>query len=91
MKALGGFALDTALARGATYVDVRVIDARERYLSTKNGQASQVRESQSLGIGVRALADGAWGFASTDELTRKGVERIASRAVEIARASALAK
>jgi TldD protein len=91
MKALGNLAIDTAQARGASYVDVRIIDARERYLSTKNGQPVQVRESQSVGMGIRALADGAWGFAASDDLTPKGVERTAGRAVEITRASALTK
>jgi TldD protein len=91
MKETGHRALDTALARGASYVDVRVIDTRQRYLSTKNGQCAQVRESQSMGLGVRAIAEGAWGFASTDDLTRDGVDRCAARAVDIARASALCK
>lgn len=91
MKEFAQQALDTAASRGATYADVRVVDTRQRYLSTKNGQAAQVRESESLGLGVRVIADGAWGFASTDELTRESVDRVAARAVEIARASALAK
>jgi TldD protein len=91
MKDFAQRALDTALARGATYVDVRVVDIRQRYLSTKNGQCAQVRESQSCGLGIRAIADGAWGFASTDDLTRAGVDKAAALAVEIGRSSALAK
>ncbi len=91
MKSLAQQALDTALARGADYADVRVVDLRQRYLSTKNGEAAQVRESQSLGLGVRAIAAGAWGFAATDDLSRGSLDRTAAQAVEIARASALAK
>ena len=91
MKDLAHRALDTAVARGATYVDVRVIDIRQRFLSTKNGQSSQVRESESLGLGIRAIADGAWGFAATDEMTSAGIDRAAAQAVDIARASALCK
>ena len=91
MKDVGQRALDTALARGASYADVRVMENRQRYLTTKNGQPSQVRESDSLGLGVRVIADGAWGFASTDDLTLEAVDRTAAQAVEIARASALAK
>ena len=68
MKDIARWALDTAKARGATYADVRVVDLRQRYLSTKNGQAAQVRESQSMGVGVRVVAEGAWGFAATDDL-----------------------
>jgi len=91
MKDLAKRALDTAVAQGATYGDVRVMDIRQRYLTTKNGRAAQVRESESLGLGVRVIADGAWGFASTDDLSSSGVDRAAAQAVAIARASALCK
>ena len=57
----------------------------------KMGRPSQVRESQSLGLGIRVIAGGGWGFASTDTLTHADVDRTAALAVEIARASALAK
>jgi len=91
MKQFASWALDTALARGATYADVRVLDTRQRYLSTKNGQCSQVRESHSMGLGIRVVADGAWGFASTDSLTRANVDRTAALALDVAHASSLAK
>lgn len=91
MKELAHRALETALARGASYVDVRIMDIRQRFLSTKNGQTGQVRDSESFGLGVRVIAEGAWGFAATDELGDDSVDRVAARAVEIARASALAK
>jgi TldD protein len=42
-------------------------------------------------LGIRVIADGAWGFASTDHLTHANVDRAAVLAVEIARASALVK
>src|SRR6185437_6416566 len=43
--------------------------------------------SESMGVGIRVLVNQAWGFASTDDLSREAVERTAARAVEIARAS----
>ena len=91
MKEIAARALDTAKAHGAHYADVRVVDLRQRYLSTKNGRPAQVRESQSMGVGVRVVAEGAWGFAATDDLARASIDRTAARAVEIARASATAK
>ena len=91
MKDLARAALDTAMARKASYVDVRVMDIRQRYISTKNGQPSQVRESRSFGLGIRVIADGAWGFAATDELSRAAIDATAAQAVDIARASALCK
>ncbi len=91
MQDWANWALDTAKLRGATYADARVMDLRQRDLSTKNGQVGNLSESESLGIGVRVIAEGAWGFAATDRLTREGVQACAAEAVAIARASALAK
>jgi TldD protein len=91
MQDWADWALDTAKSRGATYADVRVMDIRHRDLSTKNGQVGNLSESQSLGLGIRALAGGSWGFAATDRLTREGISACAAEAVSIARASALAK
>jgi len=88
---LANVAIETAKRRGATYADARVMDIRSRDLSTKNGEVGTLNEGESLGLGIRVIAAGAWGFASTDRLTREGVSACAARAVEIARASALAK
>jgi TldD protein len=91
MREWANLALDTARARGATFADARVMDIRMRDLSTKNGEVGSLSESESLGLGLRVIADGCWGFASTDRLTREGVQACAAYAVSIARASALAK
>ncbi|HTX16088.1 MAG TPA: DNA gyrase modulator, partial [Candidatus Baltobacteraceae bacterium] len=91
MQDLANSAIETAKKRGASYADVRVMDIRHRDISTKNGEVGTLAESESLGIGIRVIASGAWGFASTDRLTREGVQACAAEAVEIAKASALAK
>src|ERR1043166_7118997 len=84
-------ALDTSRLRGATYADARLMHIRQRDLTTKNAAVGTLAQSESIGIGIRVLANGAWGFASTDRLTREGVARCAAQAVAIAKASALAK
>src|ERR1700722_20054325 len=91
MYDLATSALDTAKIRGASYADVRVMHLRQRDLTTKNGQIGTLAQSESIGLGIRVLANGAWGFASTDRLTRAGVAACAAQAVSIAKASALAK
>src|SRR6266446_934361 len=91
MKAVARLALDAALVRGVTYVDARVVSIRSRSLTTKNGRVGHASESESLGIGVRVISDGAWGFAASADLGRGSVEAVAARAVEIARASARVK
>src|SRR5438105_6494849 len=91
MKDIASWALDTATQRGASYVDARIADDRHRALSTKNGKVGSAAVSESFGFGVRVIADGAWGFAASDDLSRAGVEATAVRAVEIAKASARVK
>src|ERR1700681_1728290 len=84
-------ALNTARLRGASYGDVRVMHLRQRDLTTKNGRVGTLSQSESIGLGIRVPADGAWGFASTDHLTREGFGACATQAVSLAKASALAK
>src|SRR5438309_6502442 len=91
MKAIAQLALDTASQRGATYADARIVDERQRALSTKNGKTGHVSDAESLGIGVRDIAEGAWGFAASDSLKKEDVEGAAAQAVAIARASATVK
>jgi TldD protein len=91
MRDQANLAIESALARGATYADARVMDLRHRDLSVKNGQVGHVLEGESLGIGLRVIAEGAWGFAATDRLTREGLQACAAEAVAIAKASAMAK
>ena len=91
MQELANSAIETAKRRGASYADVRVMDIRHRDISTKNGEVGTLAEAESLGIGIRVIAGGAWGFSSTDRLTSEGVQACAAEAVAIAKASALAK
>jgi len=91
MQEIASWALNVASLKGASYGDARVVDERSRSLATKNGKIGSAADSESLGIGVRVIADGAWGFASSEDLSRKSVEETAARAVEIARASGRVK
>jgi len=91
MKDLALQALNVAALRGASYSDARIVDDRSRALATKNGKISHAADSESRGFGVRVIADGAWGFAASDDLSRKSVEDTAARAVAIAKASAKVK
>ena len=91
MKQIAGWALDVCHAQGVQYAEIRIVDDRQRALSTKNGKVGYVSDSESLGAGIRVLANGAWGFAATEDLTREGIEITAGRALEIARSSARVK
>ena len=81
-------ALDTARQQGAQYADVRLVSNREQRITVRNGVVETMTADESVGLGIRALYDGAWGFASTRELTAAAADRAAGQAVQIARASA---
>jgi TldD protein len=79
------------MRNGVSYADVRAIETRERHLATKNGKAGHVATQESIGLGIRLITQGCWGFAATDDLTPPGIEAAANLAIAIAHASALAK
>lgn len=87
-EALAARALDTASKRGAAYADIRFEDNRSERIEARNGIVATLADSTSRGYGMRALVDGAWGFAASSDLSDAGVDRTAARAVEIARAGA---
>jgi TldD protein len=91
MQDIASWALNVASLRGASYADARIVDERSRALATKNGKIGGASDAESLGLGVRVIADGAWGFAASDDLSRTAVESTAGRAVGIAKASARVK
>ncbi|MGA9981473.1 MAG: TldD/PmbA family protein [Candidatus Sulfotelmatobacter sp.] len=91
MKEVASRALNVATMRGASYADARIVSHRSRALTTKNGKVGSASDSESVGFSVRVLADGAWGFAASDDASPTSVEATAAQAVEIARASSRVK
>ena len=91
MKDLALQALGAVTGRDVSYADARAIEIKDRELGTKNGKVAQLSSSESLGLGIRVIAAGCWGFAATDDLTRDGVEVAAQLALRIARSGAAAR
>ena len=85
MYDIAAWGLDAAVASGASYADVRVIEERHRSLTTKNGKLGHAADDDTQGIGIRVLLEGAyggaWGFAASDDLSRTAVIATARRAV----------
>lgn len=91
MKDLTDRALNLAQVRGATYADIRIVRRETQSITVKNGIVQRLALDTTQGLGVRVIADGAWGFASSHDLSLSEVDRVTALAVQIARASALAK
>jgi TldD protein len=94
---LAAFALDRARKEGATYADIRINRYRNQFVSfrTQTDRATgkpvevpRVSDSDNFGFGIRVLAEGTWGFASSYDVSQEAIARAAIQAVEIAKANA---
>ena len=84
-------ALNVARDAGASYADVRFGRYRRQSINTRERQVTNVSDTESYGVGVRTLVNGAWGFAATNEVTREGVQMAAREAARISRAARAAQ
>ncbi|MDY7076753.1 MAG: TldD/PmbA family protein [Chloroflexota bacterium] len=91
MRDLTARALNLAQVQGATYADMRIVHRETQDITVKDGVVQELSLDTTRGFGVRVVADGAWGFASSYLLTPAEVDRVTALAVKIARASSLAK
>ncbi|MDL2356228.1 MAG: TldD/PmbA family protein [Pseudomonadota bacterium] len=87
-KALADAALNAATKAGATYCDVRIGRYLNQFITTRDLNVENIVNTESSGIGVRVVASGAYGFASTNDMSPDGVAGAARQAVAIARANA---
>lgn len=90
-KDIAARALNAAQLRGASYADIRIVHRSTQRIAVKNGIVEAIEQDESHGFGVRVIANGAWGFASSSRMDSEEVARITTQAVAIAKASALAK
>ncbi|HEY3268948.1 MAG TPA: TldD/PmbA family protein [Armatimonadota bacterium] len=86
IKALALRGVDTAVRLGADYADVRFMRLRRQRISAEDERIADLKDSDDFGFGVRVLVGGAWGFASSGDITAEGMDRTAAEAVEIANA-----
>jgi len=80
-------ALDAAKTAGAEYADVRIAQYRSQSVQTRERRVQGLGDTETAGIGVRTLVNGAWGFAATADLTPDAVVTVARKAVAQARSN----
>ncbi|WP_444892495.1 TldD/PmbA family protein [Microbulbifer sp. EKSA008] len=85
---LADVVLNTARKAGASYTDVRIGRYLNQYVMTRETNVENIVNTESLGAGIRVIANGTWGFAATNDLTADGVALAARQAVAVAKANA---
>ncbi|MDQ3205032.1 MAG: TldD/PmbA family protein [Pseudomonadota bacterium] len=86
-KQLADTALTAAADGGASYCDVRIGRYLRQFIITRENTVENVVNTESTGIGIRVLANGAWGFAATSDLSADAVAAAARQALAVARAN----
>ena len=89
IKELALRGLDAARSAGASYADVRFSRNRTQSLFTREQRVQGLVDNETMGFGVRALVNGAWGFAASRELSRDEIARVARQAADQAKANSL--
>jgi TldD protein len=87
-KQLADVGLNTAKSAGASYADVRIGRYLNQFVITRENRVQNVANTESYGVGIRVIADGCWGFAATNDVTKEGIAKVAKRAVAVAKANA---
>ncbi len=80
-------AVEAAIKAGASYADARYQSYTQTGVSVENGTMRSYESEKLVGVGVRVLVKGAWGFASTNELKKPMILEKVRQAVKIAKAS----
>lgn len=86
-KALADRALQAAKEAGASYCDIRIGRYLNQFVVTREDKVQNVANTESIGAGIRVVANGTWGFAATNQLTPDAIAAAARDAVAIAKAN----
>ncbi|HEX9744617.1 MAG TPA: TldD/PmbA family protein [bacterium] len=84
-------AIERLSALGVDYADARWVETKHEAINVRNKKVESVSRNTDSGVGIRVIADGAWGFAGCASMEEKDIVDAAERAYEIAKASAITK
>ncbi|MGH8962800.1 MAG: TldD/PmbA family protein [Jatrophihabitantaceae bacterium] len=86
-RELAGAALERASELGSQHADFRLERSRVAALGMRDGKLESSTDSEDVGLSVRVVHDGAWGFASGIARTADAARGLAEQAVATAKVS----
>ena len=87
LAAVSDAAISTGTSLGASHVDIRVQRVRTGILQLRDTNPETQSDESVSGIGVRVIVNGAWGFASSPEISVDKAKELAHIAVAMAKTS----
>ncbi|WP_299953152.1 TldD/PmbA family protein [uncultured Modestobacter sp.] len=88
LSALADAALTRAVDLGCEHADLRVERIRTQTVRLRDARLEALADGEDLGLAVRVVHEGTWGFAAGVVLTAAEAVRLAEEAVAVARVSA---
>lgn len=88
LSALTDAALTRAVDLGCEHADIRVERIRTQTIRLRDARVEAAADGEDLGLAVRVVHEGTWGFAAGVVLTAAEAVRLAEEAVAVAQVSA---
>jgi TldD protein len=88
LRELADAAMQQAADLGAGHVDFRAEQIRSQHIGLSDGNLETLFDADDIGLAVRVVVDGTWGFASAVDLSPDAAAQAAREAVEVARVAA---
>jgi TldD protein len=85
---LADVALQRAAELGAQHADFRAERVKSQRIGLSDGHLETQFDADELGLAVRVVVDGTWGFSAAVDLTRDAAARAAEEAIDVARVAA---
>jgi TldD protein len=86
-RGLASAALERAQELGATHADFRLERIRSATIRLRDGKLDSTSDTEDIGLAVRVVHDGTWGFAGGIARTAEAAAALAEQAVATARVS----
>ena len=80
-------ALDRARALGCEHAEARIERIRSQVVSLRDGRLETSADDLELGVGLRVVHEGSFGFAATVELDADAAAELADKATRVRRRS----
>ena len=91
LRQLADAALQRAADLGASHADFRAERIRGQRIALSDGNLQTLYDADDMGLAVRVVVDGTWGFASAVDLTPDAAARAAAAAVDVARVAEIGR
>lgn len=75
-----------------SFADVRYTSTDDEYINFEKGNLRYINSSfDSKALGIRVLVDGCWGFAGTNDLSKRSIDQTITKAIQNAKYGSLFK